>query len=232
MTWSGKGRKPVRCRVHKRAAQRIQISRKEKQKDRHKKNRTVSRWDELWLLTNPDGSPKAVRRERRFVWGASNNEDGSVINGSGVFHPVGQRGLPNEGMSTNDKSLQGLIYSKFKALKEDQAATEWLKENPTWWRFEEFAHDRFSANVRDLVSLHGRSLVRPADEQTTADRCSFCCEHKEITLAGEFCSEGCFTDYVKTFGAQDINLGVSNGEDLENAGRLAQARGELDDAVV
>jgi hypothetical protein len=129
-----------------------------------------------------------------------------VVSRSGVFHKIGAEGLPDEGVSTSDRELQGILAWRYLDSRELEAAKAWLKDHPDWWRIEEFAHDNMYADVTDSVCVHAGELVDQPDETSPVDRCTWCGVRRPLELAEEFCRESCFIDYVKTFGACGLEL--------------------------
>ena len=208
LEWKGKGRKPKRCKPCSTAAKRKSNEKTIRRSRLHEKGQSASRWGELWLT---DG--KAIRREARYVWGATGDHDDVVSNRGGVFRFCGRDGLPDQGMSTRDKSLQGLLRTMEWELKESKEAKAWLKANPTWWRFETFAHESLSRDVTESVTLHASTYVDEPDETSPKHRCSWCGERRMLVLAGEFCSPACFEDYVRTYGPAGLDLGTVVLED-------------------
>ena len=197
LSWSGRGRKPRRCKECARKANSRQTAQRVVRDRAHRRGQSASRWGELWLV---NGRP--IRRESRYVWGATGERDESVTSAGGVFHPAGKDGLPDTGFTTSDKSLQTYLI----AMDKEARRSKWLKDHPDWWRFEPFAHEAFTRDVTDSAVVHAWSLVDRPDERTPGERCTWCGDCKPLVLAGEFCGDACMTDYVTTFGPDGINL--------------------------
>lgn len=196
--WSGRGRRPKRCKECAKAANRAKTRQRMARDRAHRKGQAASRWGDLWLV---DG--KAIRREARYVWGATGERDEYVISGGGVFRPAGRDGLPDMGVSTSHADLQSRLDRTADRARRDR----WIKDNPDWWRIEKYAHQYFGKDVTDSVVVHGGSLVDRPDEHTPGERCTWCGDKKPLILAGEFCGHACMVDYVTTFGAQGLTLG-------------------------
>jgi hypothetical protein len=222
--WSGTGRKPKRCKSCGRKAKTAATVKTNRRTTLHMKGKAASRFGELWLV---DGKP--IRREARYVWGSTGDNDDTVTNRSGVFHAVGKDGLPGEGFTTSHKDLQGrLIYLHKQSRAE---AKEWLLRHEDWWRIESFAHDVLSRDVTESVVMHGSSHSDEIDEHTPGERCSWCVERRPLVLAGEFCCESCMADYVRAFGAHGLEL--DGGWDVgDDARGLAESGDHANDAVV
>lgn len=201
LEWTGRGRKPKRCKPCGAEANRKKATVTKIRDRKHREGRAASKWGDLWLV---DGKP--VRRDRRQVWGGSADQSGTLMVKGGIFLQIGAIGLPNEGISPNDPGLQGEILSRVAEIKNDPDAKAWLEANPDWWRIEEWAHGTLSHFVTDSVVVHGETTHDNPDETSNKHRCSFCCERKPLVLVDEFCSESCFTDYVRTFGPDGIDF--------------------------
>ncbi|TDB90895.1 hypothetical protein E1264_03450 [Actinomadura sp. KC216] len=227
LPWSGKGRKPKYCQVHKATNARKKNTQRKRRVDRHKKGRAASRFGELWLT---DGKP--IRREASQVWGATGESDDDVFNRSGVFHKTGPDGLPGLGHSIPTTDEYGDVrwaLSELQRLSEGHVemdesglipegtdprlleAREWLKANPGWWKFESDdegrpkgspadEHTHFSKDIRETAMVHGGSYTDSPDESTRNDRCSFCWSWNPLIVFDEFCSAECAFDYITTFG--------------------------------
>lgn len=144
---------------------------------------------------------KVVRRESRFVWGATGERDDTVTTMSGVFHKLGKHGLPGTGFSTTLPDLQAQLRHRTELARgADEQAKAWLQDNVGWWHFEEWAHDALSRDITDSVVVMASGWEDVPDETTPNDRCSFCTEHRTLVLMDEFCSEECMSDYIKAFG--------------------------------
>lgn len=142
-----------------------------------------------------------IRREARYVWGATGDRDDTVTTMSGVFHRVGRHGLPGDGFSTTLPDLQAQLKHRTELARgADDGAKKWLQDNVGWWRFEEWAHDALSRDITDSVVVMAQTVEDEPDESRQDDACSACHERKPLVLADEFCSEECMKDYVKTFG--------------------------------
>lgn len=221
LRWTGRGRKPRRCKPCARQANRNGASKTKIRERKHEQGVSASRWGDLWLV---DGKP--VRRDKNQVWGSMDGSDETVESMSGVFHKAGADGLPGQGFSTNYEDLRAVLIARTnKARKEP-----WLKDHPDWWRFEEWAHGALSRDITDSVIVHAGELMDEPDEHTPAERCSWCCERRPLILAGEFCSDECMTDWLTTFGAHGLEL--ERGSSVHDEGGVAARGGQEDDAVV
>ncbi|WP_433332485.1 hypothetical protein [Spirillospora sp. CA-294931] len=210
LEWKGKGRKPKRCAPCKKKASRAAHSKVVHRIRRHGQDKPVSRWGDIWLT---DG--KAIRREARYVWGATGEADETVTNRSGVFHYAGPDGLPDMGLTVSDADgcgdVRHRILENARLAKESDEAVAWLGANHNWWKFEEFAHESFARDVTDSAMVHGGDYEDAPDETSHKHRCSFCCERKPLVLAAEFCSADCLTDYVRAFGPDGLDLSGGPG---------------------
>ncbi|WP_170026635.1 hypothetical protein [Actinomadura oligospora] len=185
------------------------------------------------MLTDAFGIFYPVRREARYVWGATGDRDEVVTNRGGVFHSVGADGLPDMGFTVSgkdgDADLRWRIEEHARQARESPAAVAWLRANPDWWKFEVWAHDSFSKNVIDSVVVHGGRHVDAPDETSPGERCSWCSSTRPLVLAGEFCSDSCMTDYVTAWGADGLDL--RGGFDARDTRGVATPRGGADDAL-
>lgn len=162
----------------------------------HAKGESDSRWGDLWLV---DGRP--IRRESRYVWGATGDRDATVVTMSGVFHKIGKEGLPEAGFSTSLAELQAQLAHRTELARgADKAAKEWLQDNVGWWRFEEWAHEALYMDITESVVVMAQTWDDTPDESRRDDACTACHERRPLVLADEFCSEECMEEYVKTFG--------------------------------
>lgn len=224
LQWSGRGRRPKYCAIHKRARETARRNRSQRRDRAHKKGQSASRWGDLWLTPYFEWDPaqgttvrklKPVRRDRAQVWNATGESDDEVYNRSGVFHPTGKHGLPGSGHtipSTDDYAdLRWALAGLQRRAEEDPEAKEWLRDHPDWWRVTSDdparpagapadEHLHFAKDIRETCLVHGGSYWAEPDESTPMDRCSWCWSWEPLILAGEFCSEGCMADFVRTFG--------------------------------
>lgn len=211
LTWGGKGRKPKYCPPCKKKVNRTRRTKRADRDFKHKNGKSASRFGELWLLKDAFGNPYAVRREARYVWGATGDNDSWVVNRSGVFHYAGKDGLPDPGLSVSDAEeyadLRRKILDNDRLAKESDEAKAWLKENPDWWRFETFAHESFGKDITDTASVTGGFYRMNFDEVSPTDRCTWCGDRRPLVLANEFCGDACMTDYVTTYGPDGLDLG-------------------------
>ncbi|MEU5878158.1 hypothetical protein [Spirillospora sp. NPDC047279] len=228
MEWRGSGRKPRYCPGCKKGAKRKQDRQKDLRVDRHSKGRAVSRFGDLWLTNG-----QAIRREARYVWGATGDDDETVNGRSGVFHKCGPDGLPDMGLTISDADGYGdvrwRILENARLARESDEAMAWLKANHNWWKFETFAHDVFARDITDSVLVHGGQYVDDPDEASHTDRCSFCCERKSLILSAEFCSEECMEDFVLAFGPDGKGGSRNVGDDTRG---MAEGSHRQDDALV
>jgi hypothetical protein len=225
LSWKGRGRKPKRCAPCGKKANRAKVSHAYQRDSLHKQGKSVSRWGSLWLVNG-----KAVRREARYVWRTSHDED-TVTSTSGVFHAIGKDGLPDEGFTTSNKDIQARLAGRWSAPKVDAEAANWLATHPDWWRIEPWAHGTLSHSVTDSIVIHAPHTEDVRDEHAPGERCTWCGEHRSLDLAGEFCSAGCMTDYVATFGAWGLEL--KGGFDVGGHPRgMATGSGYPNDALV
>ncbi|QFG25430.1 hypothetical protein [Actinomadura sp. WMMB 499] len=134
LEWKGRGRKPKRCKPCGRESNRKKTAKTITRGRLHKKGEATTRFGELWLLKDVFGNPYAVRREARYVWGATGPNDEQVNGRSGVFHKIGSEGLPNEGHSvptTNEYAdLRWIISENHRLAQESAEADEWLNGIP------------------------------------------------------------------------------------------------------
>lgn len=228
LEWKGKGRKPKYCPPCKKKADRAKRAKRAYRDFQHSRGKSGCRWGELWLI---DG--KAIRRDARYVWGATGDTDDTTFNRSGVFHYIGAYGLPN-GMSvptTNDYAdLRQQIKENHRLATKSEEAKAWLDAHPDWWRFETFAHQTFAKDVSESVAVHGGTVEDHPDETSPRDRCSFCGLRRPLVLAGEFCGDACMTDYVITYGPDGLDLG--GGFDAHDERGMVEARHRADAPVV
>lgn len=71
--------------------------------------------------------------------------DGQVVSASGVFAPIGERGIKGD--------PEYPTYGHF-----EQEAKAWELANSAWWRMYDFAHQVFSRDQADEVVANAREV--------------------------------------------------------------------------
>lgn len=178
VTYGGRGRRPVYCKPHAKAANVARTRAGQKRKAAHARGETLGKWGDLWLV---DGKPVKRRvsdqsRDRKDSFKYSMYDDPRrdsgegaeilvVSNETGVFAPLHTQGA-EVGTSTTNKELSATTSQR----ERDAAQDPWQKENRLWWKFEEFANTAISIDVRDAIGVHGSGAeVKPHTQEELDD---------------------------------------------------------------
>lgn len=143
LPYSGRGRRPKRCAMHQKAAERGRRLRGITRDRSHRDGKPVTKWGP-YLTISPSG--RIVRRDRALVWGPLSDADGQVVSAGGVFTPIGAHGVWGE----DDGLLQLAARS--------EPAKEWLDDNAEWWRMNDWAHGVFSRDQADEVIANAQHI--------------------------------------------------------------------------